>query len=81
MQGTNNGCTCCFWHWPILHVADAATAAVPAFGAASACVATAAAAAAAAAAPAASSDLANVICTIFFASGIITLLQTFIGDR
>jgi xanthine/uracil permease len=26
-------------------------------------------------------DLANVICTIFFVSGIITLLQTFIGDR
>eukprot|EP00878_Enallax_costatus_P034925 GHUV01038874.1.p1 GENE.GHUV01038874.1~~GHUV01038874.1.p1 ORF type:complete len:186 (+),score=4.15 GHUV01038874.1:191-748(+) len=26
-------------------------------------------------------DLANVICTIFFVSGIITLLQTTIGDR
>lgn len=26
-------------------------------------------------------DLANVICTIFFVSGIITLLQTVIGDR
>jgi hypothetical protein len=26
-------------------------------------------------------DLANVICTIFFVSGIITLLQTYIGDR
>jgi hypothetical protein len=27
------------------------------------------------------SDLANVICTIFFVSGVITLVQTFVGDR
>jgi nucleobase transporter 1/2 len=26
-------------------------------------------------------DLAAVICTIFFASGIVTLLQTLLGDR
>jgi nucleobase transporter 1/2 len=26
-------------------------------------------------------DLANVICTIFFVSGLITLLQTVVGDR
>ncbi len=26
-------------------------------------------------------DVANTICTIFFISGIITLLQTLIGDR
>jgi hypothetical protein len=26
-------------------------------------------------------DLANVICTIFFVSGLITLAQTFFGDR
>jgi hypothetical protein len=34
-----------------------------------------------AAATYACADLANVICTIFFVSGIITLLQTYIGDR
>jgi xanthine/uracil permease len=28
-----------------------------------------------------SHDLSEVICTMFFVSGIITLLQTFFGDR
>lgn len=28
-----------------------------------------------------SADLANVICTLFFVSGLITLIQTFVGDR